>query len=1091
MLKYFLCLLLGLGECFAAQTIAPVPVSESEVFLLERPVEGNSWTLPQVWKFTRGDNSSYADPSYNDESWRSVNAGTTIGGGGWRWYRLAFEMPPELEGKDLVLSLGAISVTDRVYVNGDNVGSYGGTPPNFVLGASDVKRRYPVPAGHFRPGRNVIAVRVYAGHKGGMYEGPYTLQPYDSSQLYAKMSLKVPGADALKTLLYDAPFAQRFEPSADVIVEPSLTSLGENPVHGVLSAEIVNASGIALQRDQIALEIDPKQWCAARFQFVAPEQEADYTCHLAYHVDGELVWEMSLPFEVGPIERITYELPVDEAIGAYMGQALPVVVNDTAMGRFSPREVDASFELYDNLSETDARSGVAYSVQIQDSLQEPRIFLANTRPTPAGGERVRKFHRVAGHRYDGLNDAWVYGKVGPAGSNTLQGLSVQASSWAKRTYRYDYSGDVWMDFSISAVSPAWVVSTNSDEIAVFDGIQTHAVGLPQYLAYEGRNGVNVVPATEGIPGEDMTANWVLAWFNGGAGWDEFDTPWLFVLEKRPTSVSTSAGTALVFSYETAAGILQGMPLYGVTLQEPARTAGWSEGLPQDVVERCQYWSRVLLNAPDQVRRSTLADFANDELIVKDEVTHLEIEDAWGTEGMKIVPVSPTLALSSKAGKIDIAADAPTRDLGMATLQGPFVAWENREIGIFRIKGLLSFIDERRGNLSLPETEEAQAVRDELNHTVAEGLQDELSKHPWSTELRHGGFIPGNLRAYYTNLLLALPYLDDPLRQAVEDEIRTETETYFLSTSEPPPELAPLVDEVYRDQPLIVEVYNPDNDLYIGLSPYGVTRFGVDQVYFGSVTVYMVWNYADTFQRYDWLWNNYETIQLLMNAPRNSHDWATGMSWDSFGGLRVGNGNQESNGIYAAMVAMVRIARQFNDAQTMQGSAYYALMAITGMQAQLYASDYLRQNRPWLHDHSRSYQIEYAQRVRGNYFTEFNEFGGMSQAIISNGNVASQPENLSGSSPGGLVENPLPEVMRLYHDLWPDFINDFYDPKYDQAINVDRRLDSRVSVDTFVYQVESYPQPVSEIFEARRDGDYNWWIRMTDRRAFLDFLSMQP
>src|SRR5699024_3886841 len=160
------------------------------------------------------------------------------------------------------------------------------------------------------------------------------------------------------------------------------------------------------------------------------------------------------------------------------------------------------------------------------------------------------------------------------------------------------------------------------------------IGLPTHLAYESNGKVKIVDSKKGIEGHDMTANWVLAWFNGGKGWDEFDTPYLFVLEKRPELVQCKDGSALFFNYPETAGSIQGMPLYGVTLQRPGRTAELVNGLPTDAVKRCDYWSQVLVNAPDEVHRTAQVDYAKDELIVKDEFTYLNIQDDWNTEGLK-------------------------------------------------------------------------------------------------------------------------------------------------------------------------------------------------------------------------------------------------------------------------------------------------------------------------------------------------------------------------------------------------------------------------------------------------------------------------
>jgi hypothetical protein len=632
-----------------------------------------------------------------------------------------------------------------------------------------------------------------------------------------------------------------------------------------------------------------------------------------------------------------------------------------------------------------------------------------------------------------------------------------------------------MEFSISAISPAWQAKSNTAKLRVFDEIGKHGIGLPTHLAYESKSGVKIVEASKDIRGSDMNANWVLAWFNGGQNWNEFDTPYLFVLEKRPEKIETYGDAALFFNNPAGVGMVQGMPLYGVTLQRLDDTAGWMKSLPADVVERCRYWSRVLVNAPDEVTRTTAVDYSADQLTVKDEFTHLDIRDDWKTEGLKIAPISPVLALAANSGNLDIAFDKPAGDLEMTTLQGPLLAAQSEKI-LFRVRGVLHYINEVRA-VQISDNAQTRAVQAELNRLVAEGLEKELRQHPWQKTVQRGEVLPGLERLTYTNLLLALPYLKPDLRRAVEKEIQIETEKYFLSTDVPNPALAAKLDEEYKAVPPIVTITNPVSGLKIATTLAALKRFGIDQTYFSGLNLYMVWLYADTFNRYDWTKQNYATLKDFFNTTRNSHDWAICESWDTFSGFRVGNGLQESGGIYAGAVGMARIAKKLGDQPTADAAAYYSVLQIVGMQGQLSASDYLKQRRPWLASNTKAADIEYVQNIRANYFAEFNEFAGLSQAIIGTRNSA--------SSPGGFIESPLPETMRLYQEIWPKFTDDFYDPKYDRIIGSDRRVDDRISLDAFVYQISNYPQTVQQVFDVRKELELDWWDKSLDYRAYLD------
>lgn len=84
------------------------------------------------------------------------------------WFRKEIDVPAELAGKAGKLMLGTIVDADDAYVNGIQVGTTAYRYP---------PRRYAVPAGVLKAGRNVIAVRVLTTHNTGEFvpDMPYKL----------------------------------------------------------------------------------------------------------------------------------------------------------------------------------------------------------------------------------------------------------------------------------------------------------------------------------------------------------------------------------------------------------------------------------------------------------------------------------------------------------------------------------------------------------------------------------------------------------------------------------------------------------------------------------------------------------------------------------------------------------------------------------------------------------------------------------------------------------------------------------------------------------------------------------------------------
>lgn len=115
---------------------------------------------------------------FDDAGWQTVQVPRDMDSYGDTWknadgeavFRKVIEVPAALLGQDLKLSLGAIDDHDDTYFNGVRIGGVGkenSTP-------YEVKREYTVPANLVKPGKNVIAVRVWDKFGGG---GIYTNTP--------------------------------------------------------------------------------------------------------------------------------------------------------------------------------------------------------------------------------------------------------------------------------------------------------------------------------------------------------------------------------------------------------------------------------------------------------------------------------------------------------------------------------------------------------------------------------------------------------------------------------------------------------------------------------------------------------------------------------------------------------------------------------------------------------------------------------------------------------------------------------------------------------------------------------------------------
>jgi sialate O-acetylesterase len=114
---------------------------------------------------------AWAAPEFDDSAWPTVTpSGSWKDSGvdgfkdfdGVAWYRTTVTLTEAQAQAANALRLGPVDTYDTTWVNGVRVGG---------ASTSWMWRDYPVPSGVFRPGRNVIAMRVLSGGQGGGMSG--------------------------------------------------------------------------------------------------------------------------------------------------------------------------------------------------------------------------------------------------------------------------------------------------------------------------------------------------------------------------------------------------------------------------------------------------------------------------------------------------------------------------------------------------------------------------------------------------------------------------------------------------------------------------------------------------------------------------------------------------------------------------------------------------------------------------------------------------------------------------------------------------------------------------------------------------------
>ncbi|RYU90479.1 alpha-galactosidase [Mucilaginibacter terrigena] len=150
-------------------------------------------SIDKGWKFAIGDSIQWAQPGYNDASWKPVSLAHTwekqgyADVNGFGWYRLHLVIPSSLKEKaflkdSLRITLNDVDDNDEVYLNGQLIAKYGGYGGDIKTGHYG-PRSYTIAANNpaiLWDKQNVLAVRIFdTGGDGGLYGDKFTLAMAD------------------------------------------------------------------------------------------------------------------------------------------------------------------------------------------------------------------------------------------------------------------------------------------------------------------------------------------------------------------------------------------------------------------------------------------------------------------------------------------------------------------------------------------------------------------------------------------------------------------------------------------------------------------------------------------------------------------------------------------------------------------------------------------------------------------------------------------------------------------------------------------------------------------------------------------------
>lgn len=251
----------------------------------------------------------------------------------------------------------------------------------------------------------------------------------------------------------------------------------------------------------------------------------------------------------------------------------------------------------------------------------------------------------------------------------LEGELAEArTSWTTRCLTAVQAGEAAV-VTYGRLSPAVLFEIPNRHLSFLPGQETGP--LPQYAAWAEKGRIKVATLVDDQP-LDPEEPWLLLWFGertplsghlgpvdvqepGGVPGkllegapEPLDIPLLVRWEKRPVSVKVSPAE-IVFSFSERVGKCAVMPLFGARLFLPKETVEWQHGLPQEILDQCRLWARLLRDIPVEVEESWTWSADQDAVEVHQRFQWVSFEDDWQTPPVKAAPLPPMLALAIETG----------------------------------------------------------------------------------------------------------------------------------------------------------------------------------------------------------------------------------------------------------------------------------------------------------------------------------------------------------------------------------------------------------------------------------------------------------
>ena len=311
--------------------------------------------------------------------------------------------------------------------------------------------------------------------------------------------------------------------------------------------------------------------------------------------------------------------------------------------------------------------------------------------------------------------------------DTSSSLTNEIVDWSHNEMTFLSNTGSQLNLWVSRLTPAILVQSSSNSIRLltgdvtgntFDGstITPRPTGpsYPKYIAFQSGGLVQThildqSPYT--LPLLDQ--NWLLLWYGSNSHFvdtkkpltythpsdhsgmvpEEYayqaDAPILIVFQNQPNSIKNPSEGGVELSFSSTAGFFSFSPLLGRDHLNSIETDSWFNGLPNEIIQRSQWWAQHLCDYPISANETYDYDEATDTAIISENFTFQNVCSG----GIKLSPIPPMLGITKDT--LNVTFSGPIADGTLNTEFGPYLGIENTDFYTWRVSALQKYVDANR------------------------------------------------------------------------------------------------------------------------------------------------------------------------------------------------------------------------------------------------------------------------------------------------------------------------------------------------------------------------------------------------------------